>query len=93
MTIDSIITEREKTHGDYKEVARTAQQIKDIMRSGSGWNSINIECKESLELIATKIARIVNSGCGKNESMIDISGYAELARRSFEREVEGKFDG
>lgn len=80
--IECLLETREVTHGNYGNVAQISQAIKSVMRKGSGWEALTIECKESLELIAVKIARIVNNGCGKKDSMLDISGYAELAVRS-----------
>jgi hypothetical protein len=70
----SILKERQKTHGEYSGVARVAQRIKDEIWSSS---IPNIH-QESLDMIATKMARIVNGDHNEPDHWIDIIGYAQL---------------
>lgn len=79
MTTD-IITERNKTHGDFDENARVAQSFKDIMRGAAGWSYTTLAQRQALDEIATKISRIVSGRMFFADHWIDIEGYAALGR-------------
>src|SRR5262245_57842111 len=55
---DALLNERDKTHGDYTDVADVAQGLKAVMRESGNWDGLTEIQKESLELIASKIGRI-----------------------------------
>jgi hypothetical protein len=78
MTIEETLNERNKTHGDYIEQAETAQYLKLIMRSSPNWYCMTSPMRESMELIATKISRILHGDPYHLDSWHDIAGYAEL---------------
>jgi hypothetical protein len=77
-----VIAEREKTHGQYAHTAYIAQSLKDILRAYSGWQNLDNQQKESLELITTKIARIVSGNPNEIDHWRDIAGYAVLILES-----------
>ena len=79
-----ILNEREKTHGDYKAVAAVAQSIKTALHLGK--NNLPYIAQESLELIATKMARIVCGDWREKDHWNDISGYALLISRELKDE-------
>ena len=58
--VDALITKRHATHGDYANTAETAQQIKDAYRERPEWHSLDDQVRESLDMIATKTARIIS---------------------------------
>ena len=69
-----ILTQREKTHGDYKEVARVSQRLKDEV-----WESRLPDIhQESLDMICVKMARIVCGDHNEVDHWTDIIGYAQL---------------
>lgn len=70
-----LIEERQKTHGDYKKTAAIAQDIKAMLSAGS---RMQADQKESLDNIATKLARIVSGSPHVLEHWEDIAGYATL---------------
>lgn len=74
-----LLAERSATHGDFSENARIAQCIKEIMRSSSGWRRIGPQGRESLEMIAHKIARIIAGNANFPDHWDDIAGYAKLS--------------
>ena len=37
MTVENILSERQKTHGTYQEVASIAQMFREVMRGTDGW--------------------------------------------------------
>lgn len=73
----SILDEREKTHGDYAHVAQTAQAIKAIFDRTKMSDVQN----ESIDLIATKLARIACGDPTVIDHWEDLAGYAELVVR------------
>jgi hypothetical protein len=58
-----------------------AQTIKGIMRTEQGWYSLNDMQRESLDLIATKMARILSGDANEPDHWEDIAGYAMLPIR------------
>ena len=77
--IDDILNERQKTHGDFKYVADIAQELKGYMRKWSGWHRVNTAQAEALEMIASKIGRILSGNPHEPDHWRDIAGYATLA--------------
>ena len=76
--IRSVLNQREKNYGDYSDVSDTSQRIKNVLRQNPGWDEMYQFQRESLDMIANKIARIVNGNNDYADSWIDIVGYAQL---------------
>lgn len=75
-----LLNEREQTHGDYAKVSECAQDIKWALRNcAEHWDSIKPEMRESLDMIAVKMARIVCGDAHARQHIEDIIGYAQLA--------------
>jgi len=71
---------RQNTHGDYALTAEIIQQLKQDMRVGN-WDSLTVVQKESLEMIAHKIGRILSGNPDHADHWHDIAGYATLAEK------------
>lgn len=78
MTPADIISERAKTHGDYKIQAKLAQDLKARIRQEGG--NLSPQQAEALEMICVKIARIVCGNPNEPDHYNDIAGYALLAK-------------
>jgi len=76
--VDTILDERATTYGSFEDVAETAQSIKDILYGATGLPEIRSDQREALDMIASKIARIVNGDPDYVDSWLDIAGYATL---------------
>jgi hypothetical protein len=76
--IRGILNKREKRYGDYSDVSDTSQRIKNVLRQNPNWDELYQFQRESLDMIANKIARIVNGDKDYVDSWVDISGYAQL---------------
>jgi hypothetical protein len=74
----SILKERQKTHGEYADLAAVAQSLKESLRAAPNSHSLSSIQRESVELIATKLARIVCGNPDELDHWVDISGYADL---------------
>lgn len=80
-----IIDEREKTHGSFMATASKAQQLKDAMRGGKNWEELDDMQREALQMIATKIARILEGCHDEVDHWRDLSGYSQLVVRELDR--------
>jgi hypothetical protein len=83
---NSAVPNRDHQHGGLDAVGITSQQIKDSMREGVNWktNSLHPAAKESLDMIAHKIARVL-SGSNPHDFQHweDIAGYATAFMRTW----------
>ena len=75
----NILATRQKTHGNFLENAGLSQSLKDVMRSGRNWQKLTDMQKESLEMVALKISRILSGDQDFRDHWDDIVGYARLA--------------
>lgn len=72
----SILKERQKTHGLYSDTAKVAQMIKSIIAEYN--NGLSFIQRESLDLIATKMARILSGDADEPDHWRDLCGYSSL---------------
>ena len=78
---DQILSEREQTHGAYREVASYAQALKQLMRSSRNWERLDAAQAQTLEVVADKVARILCGDPGFLDHWQDGAGYFELVVR------------
>lgn len=82
-----LLNQRGATHGDYRAMSTRIQQIKAIMRMGSKWVDMSEPQKEALELIATKIGRIIEGDPEFKDHWDDLGGYAQLGAKFCKKET------
>lgn len=75
--VDAILNERGSNYGSFKDVAGFAQEMKNAIRMCNN-SELDDDQIEALDMIASKIARIVNGDPDYVDSWIDIAGYATL---------------
>lgn len=75
----ALLGQRGQTHGDFRAMSTRIQQIKTVMRMGSKWIDMSEPQKEALELIATKIGRIIEGDPEFKDHWDDLGGYATKA--------------
>ncbi|MCO5157554.1 MAG: hypothetical protein M9945_12540 [Aquamicrobium sp.] len=76
--LEQLLAERKSTHGEYRDHAAYTQAIKSLCRSSDNWSSLQDHQKETLEMIAHKIGRILAGDPNFDDHWRDISGYAKL---------------
>lgn len=80
--IEDTLTERGKVYGSFDELAGTAQLLKGVLQDTEGWRSrLDHTHMEALELIMTKVARILNGDPNYIDNWLDIAGYATLVTK------------
>lgn len=77
-----ILAERQSTPGDFSTCAKISQELKLIIAAND--NNLSHRQREALEMIAVKMARILNGGQDHQDSWQDIAGYAHLGGGLFE---------
>ena len=78
--VDTILDERATTYGSFISVALFAQEMKELIRSALDEQNAGLQAdhQEALDMIASKIARIIIGDANHIDSWIDIAGYATL---------------
>lgn len=88
-TIESTLAERNARYGRFEDHARIAQAIKECMRMQEGWARLRADQREALEMVAHKVARILNGDPNYDDSWTDIAGYAELVAARLRGQIPG----
>lgn len=111
-SIKTLLNERSSTHGDFLTTSSISQLLKAVMTgnwevliaftgflaSGNDLtvNSLTPTMRESLDMIATKIGRILSGNPSHIDSWQDIAGYAQLVVNKLtaieEKKVQYKAD-
>ena len=78
--VDAILNERGNTYGSFEDVANVAQEFKNIAYDSlkARQKTIYADQAEALDMIFSKIARIINGNPDQIDSWVDIAGYAQL---------------
>ena len=74
---DSLLEERQKTHGSFRMNAEIAHQIKGVF-DNHGYGTANIIQREALDMMAMKLARILSGQANFKDHWDDLAGYAKL---------------
>lgn len=75
--VEQTLAERESTYGSFSNVAEMTQGLLFVM-SQYGYDGMPDTHKESIHMIASKLARIVNGDFNYKDNWHDIGGYAKL---------------
>jgi hypothetical protein len=82
MSVEQTLTERGSRYGCFKGHSHYTQAIKDSYRvNEDNWNKLTDSQRESLDMIAHKIGRILNGDPNYADSWHDIAGYATLVEK------------
>ena len=75
--VGKTLEDRGTLYGKYEDQAVIACEIKDAMYRAKNW-PLPPDMREALEMIAVKMARILNGDPNCHDSWHDIAGYAKL---------------
>jgi len=84
--INTLLAEREKTHGDYVLHASITQDLKRVIRHHVADLDVKLDddMQETLDMIAQKIGRIIAGNPEEPDHWRDIAGYAQLVANRLE---------
>lgn len=77
-SISEILAERGKRYGSFMGNASISQELKSVMWRQDTYFGLSFDQQEALEMIAHKIARILNGDPNYVDNWVDIAGYAQL---------------
>lgn len=75
--VNDVVAQRGSRYGSFTANAETAQAIKAAYAASPNWQQIPAYHKECLEMIAHKIARVLNGDFNYDDNYVDIAGYAQ----------------
>lgn len=84
--VNNTISDRQRTHGNYEDVAQTYDELVRIARACPSFMKMNAPQSMSTEMIMHKLARALNGDPNFTDHWHDIEGYAALARRACRKE-------
>lgn len=76
--IADTLAERATTYGSFATGAAIMQGLKGVMAASPNWDRLADDQREALDMIASKIGRILNGDPDHHDSWHDIAGYARL---------------
>ena len=76
--VNKTLDERGERYGKFKNHAELSQKLKQAMKEKATWWDLSPSQQVSLEMIAHKIARILNGDPNYADNWHDIAGYATL---------------
>ena len=77
--LNKTLSKRGTSYGDFTYNAFVAQQLKDTVRTGRAWVNATDAQREAIDMILSKISRLVTGDPAHKDSWHDIQGYAKLA--------------
>ncbi|CAB4120992.1 hypothetical protein UFOVP4_50 [uncultured Caudovirales phage] len=78
MEIENILAERAERYGQFERLSTIAQRLKAVMFHYRKREDLSHSQAEALDMIANKLARILNGDADYTDSWDDIAGYAKL---------------
>lgn len=77
--IENTLAERGERYGSSFAVQSvTAQYLKSVMRNTPNWKTLDSDAREALDMVATKISRILHGDPKYHDSWHDLVGYSKL---------------
>lgn len=73
-----VLKERGSRYGEFVSNAKFTHFVKEEMRRSPSWQKMYADQREALDMIAHKMARILNGDPDYADSWVDIAGYATL---------------
>ncbi len=77
-TIDDTLAQRGSQYGKFIDQSKISEAIKAVMHAGPSWGDMASDQREAMDMIAVKIARLLNGNPNHIDSWVDISGYSML---------------
>ena len=85
-----ILKERGDRYGAFTTHAKICQDLKGIMVNTPSWDLCTPDKKQALEVIADKIARMLNGDPDYDDNWQDIIGYSQLVLDEIHKDVAGQ---
>jgi hypothetical protein len=90
--IQDVLEQRGNRYGEFINNAKFTHFVKEEMRNSPSWKKMYADQREALDMIAHKMARIVNGDPDYEDSWTDIAGYATLVAERLKNSAHQKHD-
>jgi len=88
--IDATLESRGSDYGEsFAEQTNIAQALKKVMHDAPQWRGMTNDKKEAMEMIATKLSRLLYGNPNHLDSWHDIIGYARLIEKTLQPATKG----
>jgi hypothetical protein len=88
--IQATLAERGSRYGSFADQGKIEQNIKRAMHDSPNWASLPDDSKSALEMIATKVSRILKGDPEYDDSWRDIAGYSTLIVNRIEADARAQ---
>lgn len=82
--IDNLLSERQKTHGNFADVGKTYVKFQNIFNASNKYHKISDSQRLALDMIAVKLSRLLCGDYNFYGHAEDIAGYATLIVKELE---------
>lgn len=76
--VNEVLEQRQKVHGSYHDYANINGSIMKLIRSTANYEKLENKERSSLDMIVSKISRILSGDPHFEDHWVDIAGYATL---------------
>lgn len=77
-SLEETLEARGNRYGEFKENAEVAQKLKAVFRESRNWEYLEPYQQEALDIIASKISRLLSGDPNYPDNWHDIQGFAKL---------------
>src|SRR5438874_171034 len=78
MSTQDTLKDRQERYGEFIDNAEIAQNLKEELHHTKGWRELSADKCEALDMIMSKIARILTGNPEYPDNWHDIQGFAKL---------------
>ena len=75
---EKVLSERGNEYGKFIDNSRIAQELKSVYADHFRLKQFEADQREAIDMICTKLSRIINGNSDNVDSWVDIAGYATL---------------
>ena len=86
--VDATLDARETVYGNFAVTARVSMAIKEAFASGPRWEDLSPVQKHALDMVATKLGRVLSGDVNHLDSWHDAIGYLRLVEKDLTTKVK-----
>ena len=88
MALDDTLKERGSRYGTFADNAAISQDLKKVMQASPNWSRLRPSQREALDVISSKISRVLTGDPEYADNWEDIAGYAVLVKKELDHAGE-----
>ncbi len=76
--VNKILADRGSQYGKFIDQSKISEALKAIMHAAPAWPAMASDQREAMDMMAVKMARLLNGNPNHEDSWRDTAGYATL---------------